>query len=122
MICDPTPPIEDTVFGPYTPAAPGAFQLSIENVIFENGPRAPDHLNSPRVSHQATIVVTKDPDPNSAFIAGAAVNQAKHVANFRRATRGLAMMDCSLLRDDRRPVHQAHGGGRRYAFADQRFL
>ena len=100
MVCDPTPPIQDNVFGPYTPAAPGAFQLGVQNVIFENGPRVPAHTNSPRVFHQATIVITKDNDPNSPFIAATLANQAKHVANFRRATRGLAMMDCSLLREN----------------------
>jgi hypothetical protein len=92
MVCNPTPPIDDNVFGPYTPAAPGAFQLGVENVMFENGPRAPDHLNSPRVFHQAMIVVT----------------QAKHVPNFRRATRGLAVMDCSLLRDNRDDLYIKH--------------
>jgi hypothetical protein len=108
MICDPTPAIDDSVFGPYTPAAPGAFQLGVENVIFENGPRVPDHLDSPRIFHQAVIVVTKDPDPNSVFIAAAAANQAKHVANFRRATCGLAMMDCSLLRDNHDDLYIKH--------------
>jgi len=108
MVCDPTPQIEDTVFGPYTPAAPGAFQLSIENVIFEEGPRTPDHLNSPRIFHQAVIVVTKDQNPNSAFAAAAAANQAKHVPNFRRATRGLAVMDCSLLRDNHADLYIKH--------------
>jgi hypothetical protein len=109
MICDPTPPINDNNFGPYTPAnPPGAFQLSVQNVIFENGPRTPDHLNSPRVFHQATIVVTKDTDPNAFFIAEVAADQAEHVPNFRRATRGLAMMDCSLLRDNHGDLYIKH--------------
>jgi len=107
MVCDPTPPINDTVFGPYTPNLP-AFQLGVQNVVFEHGERSPDHLNSPRIFHQAVIVVTKDANPNCAFITAAAVNQAKHVPNFRRATRGLAVMDCSLLRDNHADLYIKH--------------
>jgi hypothetical protein len=108
MICDPTPQIHDNNFGPYTPAPPGAFQLGVQNLIFEHGPRAPDHFNSPRVFHQATIIVTKDTDPNAFFIAEVAADQAEHVPNFRRATRGLAMMDCSLLRDNHSDLYIKH--------------
>ena len=108
MVCDPTPPINDQFFGPYTPAAPGPFKLGVQNVIFENGPRTPDHLGSPRVFHQAMIVVTRDPDPNSAFIADVGIKQGQHVQNFRRATRGLAMMDCSILRDNHDDLYIKH--------------
>ena len=100
MICDPTPLINDGNLGPYTPAPPGAFKLGVQNVIFEEGPRTPDHLNSPRVFHQAAIVITKDPDPNCAFVAYVAGKQAQHLKNFRRATRGRAVMDGSLLRSN----------------------
>jgi hypothetical protein len=108
MICNPTPAIDDHNFGPYTPAPPGGFKLGVKNVIFENGPRTPDHLSSPRIFHQAVIVVTKNPDPNADFIADVAAKQARHVDNFRRATRGLAVTDCSLLRDNYRDLYIKH--------------
>lgn len=108
MIPSPMPAISNSFFGPYAPAAPGAFRLGARNVIFENGPRTPDHLSSPRVFHQAAVVITKNPDPGCAYVQDIAAKLRLHVRNFRRATRGLAVIECSLLGGNYRDLYIRH--------------
>jgi len=71
-------------------------EITAENIIWNEGARTPDHLNSQRVFHQAVIAITFN--DAGAFIGDAETNRAAHGPNWRRATAGRSVIDTSLLR------------------------
>jgi hypothetical protein len=90
--------IDDDFPGPYRPDPPGPLTMTVQEIANLNGKRDPDPSKSPRIFHQASIIITKTTDPNSPFISDVADRLIQHESNFRRATGGGAIVDCRLLR------------------------
>jgi hypothetical protein len=74
--------------------------ITVQNIIWNEGARVPNHLNSQRVFHQATIAITSDRNTHAAFLTDSETRRANHTDNWRRATSGRSVMDTSLLRDN----------------------
>jgi hypothetical protein len=72
--------------------------ITAQNIIWNEGARVPNHLNSQRVFHQATIAITSDRATHAAFLTDSETRRADHTKNWRRATSGRSIMDTSLLR------------------------
>jgi hypothetical protein len=97
IVQNPDPVLSDANIGPYTPIG-GAVNIGVANIQYEEGVRNPNYLNSQRVFHQATVIITKDMASDTKFITDSEAWRIQHTANFRRATGGCAMVDTSLLR------------------------
>jgi hypothetical protein len=97
IVQSPTPAIDDTKSGPYTPN-PSAATVTIAQVQYEEGQRSPDDLHSQRVFHHAVVVITGNASQTSTFITDSETQQAHYTNRIRRATSGRMLVDTSLLR------------------------
>jgi probable HAF family extracellular repeat protein len=81
-----------------------AVNLSIANIIARHGQRIPAYPNTQRVFHQAFILITKDLNSIGNLTSGVLGNFEKYRVGylnaFRKATKGRAMIDGSLLHDN----------------------
>lgn len=75
-------------------------EISVQNIIWNEGARVPNHLNSQRIFHQATIAITSDRTAHATFLTDSETRRINHTDNWRRATSGRSIMDTSLLRDN----------------------
>jgi probable HAF family extracellular repeat protein len=94
---------------PFDPDGDGVYDgtavnLSIANIIDRHGQRIPAYPNTQRVFHQAFILITKDLNSIGNLTSGVLGNFEKYRVGylnaFRRATKGRAMIDGSLLHDN----------------------
>lgn len=77
-----------------------AVTITPQNIIWNEGARVPNRLNSQRVFHQATIAITFDRVQFANFLNNAETRRANHTPNWRRATSGRSVIDTSLLRNN----------------------
>ena len=74
--------------------------INADNIIWNEGNRVPNHLQSQRVYHQAIIAITFNRTQFANFLTNAETNRQNQSSNWRRATNGRSVIDTSLLRNN----------------------